>query len=156
MKAKNPVTLFTSNLSEIEIFYRNKVRSSDMEKVCGSRDSYEVLMRIWSEKIDHVEEFMVLCLNRANRVLGWAKISQGGLSGTVADPKVIFQVALKSNSSSMILAHNHPSGNLHPSEADIQLTRKMKEAGVLLDLPVLDHLIVSSEGYYSFADEGLL
>ncbi|HOX77197.1 MAG TPA: JAB domain-containing protein [Bacteroidales bacterium] len=156
MKAKNPVTLFTSNLSEIEIFYRNKVRSSDMEKVCGSRDTYEVLMRIWSSKIDHVEEFMVLCLNRANRVLGWAKISQGGLSGTVADPKVIFQVALKSNSSSMILAHNHPSGNLHPSEADIQLTRKMKEAGILLDLPVLDHIIISSEGYYSFADEGLL
>jgi len=127
-----------------------------MEKVCGSRDTYEVLMRIWSSKIDHVEEFMVLCLNRANRVLGWAKISQGGLSGTVADPKVIFQVALKSNSSSMILAHNHPSGNLHPSEADIQLTRKMKEAGILLDLPVLDHIIISSEGYYSFADEGLL
>lgn len=155
MKAKEP-TLFTSNLSEIEIFYRNKVRLSDMEKVCGSKDVYDVLQRIWSEKIDHVEEFMVLCLNRANRVLGWAKVSQGGLSGTVADPKVIFQVALKSNACSLILAHNHPSGNLQPSEADIHLTRKLKDAGVLLDLPVLDHLIVTSESYYSFADEGLL
>lgn len=156
MKTKNPVTLFTSNLAEIEIFYRNKVRLSDMEKVAGSRDVYDVLQRVWSERIDHVEEFMVLCLNRANRVLGWAKISQGGLSGTVADPKLIFQVALKSNACSLILAHNHPSGNLQPSEADIHLTRKMKEAGLMLDLPVLDHLIVSSEGYYSFADEGLL
>jgi len=156
MKAKETINLFTSNLAEIEIFYRNKVRHSDMEKVCGSRDTYEVLQRIWSPKIDHVEEFMVLCLNRANRILGWAKISQGGLSGTVADPKVIFQVAIKSNACSIILAHNHPSGNLTPSEADINLTRKLKEAGTLLDLPVLDHLIVSSEGYYSFADEGLL
>ena len=156
MKAKETINLFTSNLAEIEIFYRNKVRVSDMEKVCGSRDTYEVLQRIWSNKIDHIEEFMVLCLNRANRVLGWAKVSQGGLSGTVADPKVIFQVAIKSNACSIILAHNHPSGNLQPSEADIHLTRKLKEAGVLLDLPVLDHLIISSEGYYSFADGGLL
>jgi DNA repair protein RadC len=88
----------------------------------------------------------------AEEVLGWAKISQGGLSGTVADPKVIYQIALKSNACSIILANNHPSGNLTPGEADIHLTRKLKEAGVLLDLPVLDHLIVSSEGYYSFAD----
>jgi len=156
MKPKESTNLFTSNLCEIEIFYRNKVRLADMEKVCGSRDVFEVLQRIWSPRIDHVEEFMVLCLNRANKVLGWAKISQGGLSGTVADPKLIYQVALKSNACSIILAHNHPSGNLTPSEADIHLTRKLKEAGVLLDLPVLDHLIVSSEGYYSFADEGLL
>jgi DNA repair protein RadC len=74
----------------------------------------------------------------------------------VADPKVIFQVALKANACSMILTHNHPSGNLQPSESDIRLTRKLKDAGLLLDLPVLDHLIVSSEGFYSFADEGLL
>jgi len=99
---------------------------------------------------------MVLCLNRANRILGWAKVSQGGLTGTVADPKLIYQIALKSNASSIIIAFNHPSGNLNPSESDIQLTRKLKEAGLMLDLPVLDHLIISSEGYYSFADEGLL
>ena len=103
-----------------------------------------------------MEEFSVLVLNRANRVLGYARISQGGLSGTVADPKVIFQIALKSNSCSIIIAHNHPSGNTQPSEADIQLTRKLKDAGAVLDLPVLDHLILTSEGYYSFADEGLL
>ena len=148
--------LFTSNLSEIEIFYRNKVRPSDREKVCGSRDVYDVLQRIWSPRIDHVEEFMILCLNRANRLLGWAKVSQGGLSGTVADPKLIYQIALKSNACSIILAHNHPSGNVQPSEADIHLTRKLIECGKFLDLPVLDHLIITSEGFYSFADEGLL
>lgn len=156
MKGKDNITLFTSNLAEIEIHYRNKVRISDMQKVAGSRDVYDVLNRIWSPKIDHVEEFLILCLNRANRVLGWAKVSQGGLSGTVADPKVIFQIALKSNACSIIIAHNHPSGNLTPSEADIHLTRMLKEAGTLLDLPVLDHLIISSEGFYSFADEGLI
>lgn len=156
MKAKEAINLFTSNLAEIEIHYRNKVRISDMEKVAGSRDVFDVLSRIWSPKIDHVEEFLILCLNRANRVLGWAKVSQGGLSGTVADPKVIFQIALKSNACSIIIAHNHPSGNLTPSEADIHLTRKLKEAGTLLDLPVLDHLIISSEGFYSFADDGLI
>ena len=156
MKAKETINLFTSNLAEIEIHYRNKVRTSDMLKVAGSRDVYDVLGRIWSPKIDHVEEFLILCLNRANRVLGWAKVSQGGLSGTVADPKVIFQIALKSNACSIIIAHNHPSGTLTPSEADIHLTRKLKEAGTLLDLPVLDHLIISSEGFYSFADEGLI
>ena len=127
-----------------------------MPKVCGSREVEEQLRLIWSPHMDRIEEFLVLCLNRANRILGWAKISQGGLSGTVADPKVIFQVALKSNACSIILAHNHPSGNVQPSEADIQLTRKLRDAGVLLDLPVLDHLIITSEGYYSFADEGLL
>ncbi|MBW6479936.1 MAG: JAB domain-containing protein [Bacteroidales bacterium] len=148
--------LFTSNLREIEVFYKNKVRMSDMEKVAGSRDVYEVLQRIWSPRIDHIEEFMVLCLNRANKLLGWARVSQGGLSGTVADPKLIYQIALKSNACSIILAHNHPSGNLQPSEADIHLTRKLKDAGQVLDLPVLDHLIISSEGFYSFADEGLI
>lgn len=153
---KEKINLFTSNLTEVEIHYRNKVRVSDMEKVAGSRDVYDVLLRIWSPRIDHVEEFVVLCMNRANRVLGWAKVSQGGLSGTVADPKLIFQIALKSNACSIILAHNHPSGNLQPSEADIHLTRKLKDAGIWLDLPVLDHLIISSEGYYSFADEGLI
>lgn len=127
-----------------------------MPKVCGSHDVEQQFRLIWSPHMDRIEEFLVLCLNRANRILGWAKISQGGMSGTVADPKVIFQVGLKSNACSLILAHNHPSGNLQPSEADIQLTRKLKDAGVLLDLPILDHLILTSEGYYSFADEGLL
>jgi DNA repair protein RadC len=112
-------------------------------------------MPIWDD-LEYRESFAILLLNRANRVLGIANISSGGLSGTVADPKVIFQQALKANASSIILLHNHPSGNTQPSEADITLTRKMKECGKFLDLPVLDHLIVTTDGYYSFAYEGLI
>lgn len=150
------INLFTSNFAEIQISYHNKVKPSDMQKVSCSSESADVLRNIWSDRLEYIEEFMVICLNRANKVLGWARISSGGISGTVADPKVIFQVALKANSSSIILAHNHPSGNTQPSEADIKLTRKIRDAGVLLDLPVVDHIILTPEGYYSFADEGMI
>lgn len=148
--------LFTSNLAEIQITYHNKVRTSDMRKVAGSRDCEELLRNVWSDQLERIEEFMLICLNRANKVLGWARISSGGISGTVADPKVIFQTALKANASSIIVAHNHPSGNTQPSEADIHLTRKIKEAGLLLDLPLLDHIILTPDSYLSFADEGLI
>jgi DNA repair protein RadC len=142
--------------SEITVSYRHRIRPSLMPKLSCSKDSADVLRTIWSDKLEHTEEFVVICLSRANRMLGWAKVSSGGLSGTVADPKVIFQIALKSNASSIILAHNHPSGNLQPSEMDIRLTRRNKEAGLMLDLQVIDHIILTSEGYYSFADEGTL
>jgi DNA repair protein RadC len=112
-------------------------------------------MNIWTD-VDHVEKFYVLLMNRNNRVLGYKLVSMGGISGTVSDPKVIFQTALKANASCLILAHNHPSGNTDPSQADIALTHKMVECGKYLDLEVLDHLVVTSEGYYSFADEGKL
>ncbi|RYY22608.1 MAG: DNA repair protein, partial [Sphingobacteriaceae bacterium] len=98
----------------------------------------------------------VMLLNRANRVLGVYLVSSGGVAGTICDPKLVFQAALKANASTLILAHNHPSGNLNPSEADIKLTRKLVEAGKLLELPVCDHLILSEEGYLSMADEGLM
>ncbi|MDZ7650383.1 MAG: JAB domain-containing protein [Cytophagales bacterium] len=94
--------------------------------------------------------------NRANKVLGIFELSTGGVSGTVADPKLIFAAALKGAASGMILAHNHPSGNLQPSQADLDLTKKIREAGKLLEIQLLDHVIVTSEGYYSFADEGLI
>ncbi len=143
-------------LQEIEILYRNKLKQSELPKVTSSGDAYEYFRSIWSPQIDRLEEFVILCLNRANKVLGWSKVSQGGLSGTVADPKVIFQVALKANASSIILCHNHPSGNKIPSTNDIELTKKLKSAGGFLDLNVLDHLIITSDGYYSFADECVL
>jgi DNA repair protein RadC len=143
-------------LQEIEILYRNKLKQSDMLKVTSSLDAYEYFKSIWSLHIDRLEEFVILCLNRANKVLGYSKISMGGISGTVADPKVIFQVALKANASAIILCHNHPSGNTAPSDNDIQLTKKLKSAGGFLDLTVLDHLIITSDGYYSFADEATL
>lgn len=147
---------FQSEMTEIEVSYRNKVPYKDMVKISCSKDCSEYFRQVWSDNLDHVEEFRILCLNRANKVLGWACISSGGMSGTVADPKVIFQIALKSCASSIILGHNHPSGNLKPSESDIRLTKKLKNAGVSLDLPVLDHIILTSDAYYSFADEGML
>ena len=102
------------------------------------------------------EEFWIIILNRANYVLRKDQISRGGISGTVADPKLIFKSALDHGGSSIILAHNHPSGNLQPSQADITLTRTLKEAGQFLEIPVLDHIIVSDNSYFSFADEGML
>jgi len=102
------------------------------------------------------EEFWVILLNRANVVMRKEPVSSGGVAGTVADPKIIFKKALEQLASSIILVHNHPSGNCQPSAADMALTRKMKEAGQFLDLPVLDHLIFTDQDYYSFADEGTL
>ena len=104
----------------------------------------------------HYEEFWILLLNRSNEVIGKKEISKGGVSGTVVDAKLVFNEALRQFASSIILCHNHPSGNLKPSQADIDLTRKMKAAGKTLDISVLDHLIVSEKGFYSFADEGLM
>ena len=98
----------------------------------------------------------MLLLNRANKIIAKKMISRGGISGTVADPKLIYSSALDSKASSLILVHNHPSGNLEPSNADKALTRKLKSAGEFLDLPVLDHLIVTGSGFFSFADEGLI
>jgi DNA repair protein RadC len=120
----------------------------------AATDVYELLKSELTD-IPH-EEFWILLLNRANRVIKKTQISQGGVSGTVADPKIIFKVALEELASGVILAHNHPSGNLSASQADMDLTRKLKEAGKLLEIQVLDHLIVGGLKYFSFADEGLL
>ena len=146
------------NVSEVQLVYKSGVPASERPKISTSGDAYEIFMRCWDEmKIEHVESFKVMLLNRANKVLGVSTISEGGIAGTVADPKIIFQVALKGNASSIILAHNHPSGNLNPSEADKQLTTKLKEAGKFLDIPVLDHIILIPEQgkYFSFSDDGL-
>jgi DNA repair protein RadC len=102
------------------------------------------------------EEFWIILLNRANIVMKKESISSGGVAGTVADPKIIFKKALEQLASSVILVHNHPSGNIKPSTADISLTQKMKQAGQFLDLPILDHIIFTDTDYYSFADEGIL
>ncbi|MCF8230090.1 MAG: JAB domain-containing protein [Bacteroidales bacterium] len=143
-------------LAEIKIRYINRTPQSKRLKITCSEDAEKLFRGVWSGSMDHVEEFMLLCLNRANMVLGWSLIGRGGISGCVADPKIIFQTALKANASSIICGHNHPSGNLKPSESDIRLTRKLKDAGKLMDMDVLDHLILSGENYYSFADEGKL
>ncbi len=108
------------------------------------------------DTLDYVEEFKILLMNRANAVLGLMAISKGGISGTVTDVRIILQAALKSNASGLIVCHNHPSGNLNPSESDTKITKKIKEAGNIMDIQLLDHLIISNEDYYSFADQGML
>lgn len=133
---------------------RRETKSAGRARICGSRDAFALLQPVFAD-LNH-EEFWILMLNRANLVTGKCLISKGGQSGTVADPKIIFKLALEYNAANMIMAHNHPSGNLQPSNADIGITRKMVEAGKMMDLFVLDHLIVTDQGYYSFADEGLI
>jgi DNA repair protein RadC len=146
-----------SIVAEVELIYRNKVRPSERPRVSKSRDAYDCFMATWNlDKIEFVEQFKVMLLNRAGRVLGIVEVSTGGVSGTFVDVKVIFSAALKGNASSIILAHNHPSGNLKPSQADLELTKKISRAGEILDIRVNEHLIITSEGFYSFADEGLI
>ena len=144
-------------VSEVEVVYKTQVKPSQRPVVSQSKEVYELLKRNWDDtKIELVEQFKILLLNRANKVLGICELSSGGISGTVADPKVIFIAALKAAASNIILAHNHPSGNLKPSRADIELTKRIKEAGQLLEITVLDHIIMSSESFYSLADEGMM
>ena len=133
---------------------RREAETAPRTTITCSRDIYQPI-RPHLMDLPH-EEFWVILLNRANVVMRKTAISRGGVAGTVADPKMIFKEALEQLASGIILVHNHPSGNRNPSAADIQLTKKLKEAGGLLDLPILDHLIFADQGYYSFADEGML
>lgn len=144
-----------STLAEIEIVYKPKCKLSELPKVVTSSDAYECLKEVFPS-FDYREFFYILCLNRNNKVLGYCQISAGGMCGTVADVRMIMQTALKSSSTSIVLSHCHPSGNLIPSEADKDLTKKIREAGKVLDIAILDHLILTSESYLSFADEGLM
>ncbi|MGB0929477.1 MAG: RadC family protein [Chitinophagales bacterium] len=126
--------------------------AKEKKQIKGSNDAFELLHPKIAD-LPH-EEFWVIFMNRGNKIVSTERISIGGVAGTVADVKLIFKRALELTVSGMILAHNHPSGNLRPSQADIQLTKKMVEAGKLLEINVFDHVIVTDMGYYSFADEG--
>jgi DNA repair protein RadC len=145
-------------IAEMELHYVTRVKASDRPKVLSSKHAVEVFKNVYDpNKIGHKEFFYLLLMNRANNVLGCIKISEGGITGTVVDLRIIFQAALKANATSIIVSHNHPSGNLYPSEADILLTRKVKDGAEILDIPLRDHIIVTPEfDYYSFADEGRL
>jgi DNA repair protein RadC len=124
------------------------------EKISSSRNAYEILRSVLTDK--PYEEFWIILLNRANKVLQKVQISEGGISGTVVDPKKIFKVALDHHASSIILGHNHPSGTTFPSEADQKITKKLVDAGAMLEITVLDHLILANDSFYSFSDEGCL
>jgi DNA repair protein RadC len=141
-------------VSALEIGRRRTNEDSKLEKITGSADAYESMKPELSDL--PYEEFWLLLLNRANKIIKKQSISQGGVSGTVADPKLIFNYALSHLASSVILVHNHPSGNTKPSEADKRLTKQLYEAGKLLEIAVLDHIIFTDNAYFSFADENLL
>lgn len=125
----------------------------ELTKITSSKAVFEVMQPIIGE-LSH-EEFWVLYLNNSNKILFKSQLSKGGMTGTVVDVRMVFKIALEQNATSIILSHNHPSGKLAPSDADIQITKKIKNAGKELDIPVLDHIIISERGYYSFADEGI-
>lgn len=145
----------SENLAEVQAVYKNKVKAADRPKIEKSDDVVNCLRAVWNDdSIEHVEEAVMLLLNKNNKVLGWVKLSSGGVAGTVVDPKVIFQFALKTNASAIILSHNHPSGNLKPSNDDIKITNKIKTAGDFLDIKLLDHIIITADSHYSMADNG--
>ena len=139
----------------LEIGRRRQSSKSEIAKqITSSKDSFDVLYPFLAD-LDH-EQFYVLLLNRSNIVIDAIRISQGGVAGTVADAKLIFKSAIDKLASSIIIAHNHPSGNLNPSQADRQLTKSIKQAGVFLEISILDHIIIAGESYFSFADDGIL
>lgn len=139
--------------SEVKATYSPKVKPSERPLISSSNDAYKILKVMFNDNMEYYESFVIMLLNKANRVIGLNVVSTGGIDSTIVDPKKIFQVALLANASNIILCHNHPSGNIIPSDPDIRLTDKIKEGAKLLDMKVFDHLIVSESGYYSFADE---
>ena len=142
-------------VSALELGRRKKnTEKTERPRIRCSADAFEVLKPYLTD-LQH-EEFWVILLNRANDVMKCERVSIGGVSGTVADPKMIFKVALEHLASGIILSHNHPSGNLSPSQVDKDLTQKLRAGGQHLDIPVLDHLIFTDKKYFSFADEGML
>ena len=142
-------------VGEVELSYKPTFKS--LHKVISSEDAYKVLLPTYKEgTICYKEYFKVLFLNQSNQVLGYTLISEGGITDTSVDVRVILQAALLTNSVALILAHNHPSGSLKPSQQDIEITKQVKRAAKLMRIEVFDHLILTDEGYYSFADEGQL
>lgn len=142
-----------NQINEIKVVY-----SSDKTdvKITQSSDAYYYLKQFYSECMEHREQAVMLLLNRANKVIGHYLLGVGGVAGCVVDRQIAFQVALKCNASGIILSHNHPSGNLKPSKSDEKLTATFAEAGKIIGIGVLDHLILTKESYYSFADEGMI
>lgn len=153
MNAQTRIEL--SQVNEVQLMYRTKC-SGERPFISTSLAAYELLREYFEPCMELHEEFWLLMLDQGSRAKAVMKVSQGGVAGTVADPRIIFCAALKVLACGLILAHNHPSGQLRPSEEDIRLTRKLADGARLLDIRVQDHVILSRHGYYSFADSGLL
>jgi DNA repair protein RadC len=141
--------------NEIQLVYKR--HKTEELRISTSQDAYNVAIAHWNiNTIELYEEFRVILLTHSSEVLGIIKLSQGGMSGTIVDFKLIFGAALKCAATRIILVHNHPSGSLRPSEPDIKMTKKCQTAGQYIQIQVLDHLIISRDGFYSFLDEGML
>lgn len=144
-------------VAEVKVIYQTESRSIEKLKISGSADAEKILRANWSNDIEFIEEFNVLFLNKANQVKGIFRLSRGGLTGTVADIRILYATALKGLCTGILLSHNHPSGCLKPSAQDIELTKKLCAIGKIHDIPILDHLILAPHsGYYSFSDQGML
>ncbi len=151
VKTINPL----NEVAEIKVSY--KTTNTPKIKITTVNKAFEVLLSLWDlDTIELQEEFKILLLNRANEVLGIYPLSKGGITGTVVDSRLIFAVALKCNATGILLCHNHPSGNLKPSDADITLTRSIKKCADFLDITLIDHLIITKNGFFSFSNEGKL
>ena len=144
--------------SEVKLIYRSRIPTPNRIQIKTSYDACKVFWEHWDKDIiEHVEEFKIMLLNNKNMVLGIADISKGGITSTIIDPRIVFQYALKAHATGIILAHNHPSSNPVPSESDVAVTKKLAEAGNVMDVKVLDHLVIcGNNSYYSLADEGRL
>lgn len=147
----------SNEIAEIDVRYKTSIAKESRITICNSNDAFKYLQNSWNKDIIELqEEFKVLLLNNNNEVLGLYNLSKGTTNGVNVDIKLIFAVALKACASAIIIAHNHPSGNLKPSKSDQQLTKKIKEASDFLDIKLLDHLILTKEGFLSFSDERLV
>ena len=145
-----------TTIANLELKAKKTPSNFEKVKIISSNDAFQIIKQFYFDDIDIFESFFILCLNRNNQTIAYAKISQGGVAGTVVDIKLIAKYAIDCLASGVILAHNHPSGNLKPSNEDLAITKKVKEGLKILDIQVLDHLILTSQGYLSFGDEGIL
>lgn len=155
-KQKNKMATKNKLISNLQLKAKKNVSIFERTKISNSSDAFAIIRKFYFDDIEIYESFFILCLNRANETIAYAKISQGGLAGTVVDVKIIAKYAIDCLATSVILAHNHPSGNLKPSTADINITKKIKASLEILDILVFDHIIITSNNHFSFADEGLL
>lgn len=156
-KSEEEIDLY--EVAEVKAIYTSNVKPSERTKVCSSKEANKIFHKYWNyQTIELHEEVKILLLNRANKAIGLKNHTSGGGAGCIMDVKQILQIALITNSQSIVICHNHPSGNIYPSESDISITEKIKKVCEALDISLLDHLIITpeKERYYSFADEGRL
>ena len=146
-----------SGVAEIKLSYHPNLKAFQRPKISKSVEVYKILLENWDlGLIEFQEQFKIILLNRSNHVIGISEVSKGGIEGTVVDPRIVFGIALKAGASAIVLAHNHPSGNLTASVSDMQLTDKLRAGGKLLGIDVYDHLIISLDGYFSLADQAMM